>query len=60
MARESMLFVYVEDVDAVFERGLEAGGTAIQEPERPEGQPDRRGALEDPAGNTWWIGTLVE
>lgn len=60
MTRESMLFVYVDDVDAVFERGLEAGGNGIQEPERPEGQPDRRGALEDPAGNTWWIGTLVE
>lgn len=49
--------VYVEDVDAVHARALEAGGTSVQEPVRREGDPDRRGGVKDPAGNTWWIAT---
>jgi len=29
----------------------------VQEPTRKEGDPDRRGAVKDPCGNTWWIST---
>ena len=53
------LHVYVEDVDAVYHRALAAGGVAVQAPERKGDDPDRRGGVKDPAGNTWWIGTQV-
>lgn len=32
---------------------------AVQEPERKEGDPDKRGGVKDPGGNTWWIATQV-
>lgn len=49
--------VYVDDVDAAFLQAVAAGGVAVQEPARREGDPDRRGGVKDPAGNTWWIAT---
>jgi uncharacterized glyoxalase superfamily protein PhnB len=51
------LHVYVEDVDATYRKALAAGGRAVQEPTRREGDPDRRGGVRDPAGNTWWFAT---
>lgn len=53
------IHVYVPDVDATYARALKAGGTSVQEPVRREGDPDRRGGVKDPAGNTWWIGTQM-
>jgi PhnB protein len=54
------LHVYVDDVDATYRRALEAGGLSVQPPERKGQDPDRRGGVTDPAGNTWWIATQVE
>ena len=54
------LHVYVRDVDAAYRRALEAGGAAVQEPTRKDGDRDRRGGVKDPAGNTWWIATQEE
>jgi uncharacterized glyoxalase superfamily protein PhnB len=54
------LHVYVPDVDATYQRALEAGGISVQEPVQKEGDTDRRGGVKDPAGNTWWIATQVE
>lgn len=51
--------VYVPDVDATFQRALEAGATAVQEPSRREGDDDRRGGVKDAGGVTWWIATKV-
>jgi uncharacterized glyoxalase superfamily protein PhnB len=51
------LHVYVPDVDETYRRALAAGGVSVQEPSRREGDPDRRGGVKDPAGNTWWIAT---
>jgi PhnB protein len=51
------LHVYVPDVDASYQRALEAGGLPVDEPEQREGDPDRRAGVKDPAGNTWWIAT---
>jgi uncharacterized glyoxalase superfamily protein PhnB len=51
------LHVYVQDVDATYQKALEAGGVTVQEPVRKEGDPDRRGGVKDPSGNTWWIAT---
>lgn len=52
----SFLYVYVEDVDASYERALAAGATAMEPPaEMPYG--DRRAMVEDPWGNRWQIAT---
>jgi PhnB protein len=51
------LHVYVPDVDASYRRALGTGGHPVEEPKRREGDPDRRGGVKDPAGNTWWIAT---
>jgi PhnB protein len=53
------LHVYVQDVEATCRRPLEAGGISVQEPIRKEGDPDRRGGVKDPSGNTWWIAAQV-
>jgi len=55
----SHLHVYVEDVDATYERALQCGAIAVQPPQRKGDDPDRRGGVKDPGGNTWWIATQV-
>jgi len=52
------LHVYVPDVDATYQRALDAGGVSVQEPVQKD-DPDRRAGVKDPAGNTWWIATQV-
>ena len=59
-AVRTALHVYVPDVDAAFARALAAGGTSVQEPAHREGDPDRRGGVLDPVGNSWWVATQVE
>jgi len=51
------LHVYVPDADATYKKALAAGGVSVQAPVRKEGDPDKRGGVKDPAGNTWWIST---
>jgi PhnB protein len=51
--------VYVEDVDAVFERALAAGATALR-PVKDEFYGDRTGQFEDPFGHRWSVSTHVE
>lgn len=58
-AQRSHVHVYVSDVDAAYERAVERGGEAIQAPAQREGDPDRRGGVRDPGGNTWWLGTQM-
>ena len=55
----TMLFLYVEDVDAVYKRALKVGGVSTQEPE-DQFWGDRAGAVKDAFGNQWWIATHVE
>lgn len=55
----SNVHVYVSDVDATYERALEAGATSVQEPVKKEDE-DKRGGVRDPGGTTWWIATKVE
>ena len=54
----SMLFLYVDDVDAWHRRAV-AGGAA--ELEEPKNQPygDRVSAVTDPFGNTWYLATHI-
>jgi PhnB protein len=55
-AMPAFLYLYVEDADAVYRRALEAGATALEEPDdMPYG--DRRAMIKDPGGNVWQIAT---
>ncbi|MEO0649707.1 MAG: VOC family protein [Planctomycetota bacterium] len=58
-AGSAVLYHYVADVDAVFARAVEAGGTVFQEP-RDEFYGDRVAAVNDPFGVQWWIATRKE
>ena len=52
----AFIYVYVKDVDEIYQRALQAGASSIEEPaETPYG--DRRGMVEDEWGNTWQIAT---
>jgi PhnB protein len=53
------LHVYVPDAQATYKKGLAAGGVSVQEPTRRPGDPDLRGGVKDPCGNTWWISTQL-
>jgi uncharacterized glyoxalase superfamily protein PhnB len=53
------LYLYVEDVDAVYLRAIQAGAKSIGEP-KDQFYGDRSGGVEDPSGNTWYIATHVE
>jgi PhnB protein len=56
--RQNMCYVYLDDVDAVYRRALEAGAKPVAEPEdKPYG--DRTAGFDDAWGNTWWIGTPI-
>ncbi len=57
-AMPCMVYVYLEDVDAVYARALSAGATTIQAPaDMPYG--DRAGGVLDSNGNQWWIATRM-
>jgi len=53
------LYLYVENVDAVYQQAIQAGGKSISEP-KDQFYGDRSGAVEDPSGNGWWIATHIE
>jgi PhnB protein len=50
--------VYVEDVDAAFQRATDAGAKALR-PVKDQFYGDRTGTLADPFGHVWSIGTHV-
>lgn len=52
------LYVYVEDVDAHFERARKAGARILNEPE-DQFYGDRRYGAEDPEGHQWYFATHV-
>lgn len=55
-AMPAFLYLYVDDIDATYERALEAGAMSLEEPQDlPYG--DRRAMVEDPCGNIWQIAT---
>lgn len=53
------ILLYLEDVDGVFARALEAGARAQREVAN-QFYGDRSGTLEDPFGHVWTIATHVE
>jgi uncharacterized glyoxalase superfamily protein PhnB len=58
-AASAMLYLYVPNVDAVYQMALKAGATALTEP-ADQFYGDRSGGVTDPAGNRWHIGTHIE
>ncbi len=55
-ATPSHVHVYVADVDAVYEKALQAGATTVQPPAQKD-DGDKRGGIKDAGGTTWWIAT---
>ena len=53
------IFVYVENVDEVFQQAVDAGATATMEPD-DQFWGDRFGSVTDPFGHSWQISTHVE
>lgn len=52
----SMLFIYVEDADAFFNKAVEAGAT-VKMPLEDVFWGDRYGQLQDPYGHSWSVST---
>jgi PhnB protein len=53
-AMPAALYLYLDDVDAVYQRALQAGATTLMEPSDEE-DGDRRGGVQDPFGNMWFL-----
>jgi PhnB protein len=51
--------VYVEDVDSVFARAVQAGATVLR-PVEDQFYGDRTGQFEDPFGHRWSVASHVE
>ena len=58
-AMPSMLYLYLGDVDAAYQRAVEAGGISIKAPEN-QFYGDRTAAVRDMSGNQWFLATHVE
>ena len=56
---QTMLYIYVPNVDAVYQRAVAAGGTSVMEP-MDMFYGDRSGGVKDPSGTQWFIGTHKE
>jgi PhnB protein len=58
-ATPSSLYLYVPNVDSVYQRAVKAGGSTVMEP-MDMFYGDRSGAVKDPSGNSWFIATHKE
>lgn len=55
----AFLYLYVDDIDATYERATKAGAQSLEEPQdMPYG--DRRCMVKDPGGNIWQVATHNE
>jgi len=53
------IYLYMDDVDVIYERTLKAGATSIMEPaDQPYG--DRLAGVKDAFGNVWYISTHIQ
>ena len=59
VGRTSLVYVYVDDVDAHHERAKEAGAAIVEET-HDEAYGDRRYAAEDPEGHLWYFATQLQ
>ncbi|MDQ4121362.1 MAG: VOC family protein [Acidobacteriota bacterium] len=56
---QSMIHLYVENADAVYESAIKAGAETVKELV-DQFYGDRSGCVKDSFGNLWWIGTHIE
>ena len=56
--KPASIYVYVDDVDASYQRALAAGATSVAAPEDKPYQ-ERAAGIKDSFGNTWWIATYT-
>ena len=56
--RPTSAYVYVENVDEVYQRAIEAGATSIDEP-KDKPYHERNAGIKDMFGNTWGISTYI-
>jgi len=55
----SMFYMYVNNVDAAYERAIKAGAKSLSAPaDQPYG--DRNAGVEDPSGNQWYMAARVK
>jgi len=54
-----MLHLYVEDIDATYQKALEAGAISVKEPQN-QFYGDRSSCVQDSFGNFWGIATHIE
>ena len=54
------IFLYMDGVDDIYDRALEAGATSIEEPADRITEGYRRAGVSDPFGNAWFIATRIE
>jgi len=55
----SHVHIYVPDVDDTYKKALEAGAISVQKPVKKQDE-NKRAAVKDAGGITWWIATKVE
>ena len=53
------IYLYVEDVDAVFNQAVSSGAASLM-PVQDQFYGDRSGGVTDPFGHVWWIATHKE
>ncbi|MCB1662128.1 MAG: VOC family protein [Pseudomonadales bacterium] len=53
------IHLYVENVDEIFSRAIEAGAKVVK-PVENQFYGDRNGTVEDPFGHLWFIATHIE
>jgi uncharacterized glyoxalase superfamily protein PhnB len=58
-ARPSAMYLYVDDVDAAYSHALNAGATSRSAP-ADQFYGNRESGVIDPAGNIWWIASVIE
>jgi uncharacterized glyoxalase superfamily protein PhnB len=55
----AMIYLYMNDTDAVYNRALQSGATSVEEP-ADQFYGDRRAGVTDQFGNYWYIATHTE
>ena len=56
----AMLYLYVDNVDELYEQALSVEGTKSIREIKDEFYGDRAGCIQDQWGNRWWIATHTE
>lgn len=57
--QQSMLYIYVEDTDKVYNKALAEGAESVMEP-ADQFYGDRNAGVKDSSGNQWWIASHIE